>query len=437
MDIQFIESDVPVCRELARITKTVPVAMESVVPDTKDDIGRILSVRPEIYLKGKEIRTHGVFAELEIRATVLYVNDKENAVLHFKVSQQVPLEYELPAAGESSSIQLRLSGAAAQARAVNPRKVNVDLEIGLEILLSCEDTIVVSQSIPEDCSAPIHVLEQETQLALLSCACEKNLSVNEQLVFSDDAMRPRELICWKTSYRITDREAVGDRLLVKGFALLSVDYDTDGSDIPCRKTFSVPFSQLIDLGEAEADDAELWVVPTSDYLEMIDTIDGQKLLSAELHAVTQVRSRRKQMIRYIGDAYSNRMPCECHSTEYALTEPEEYRAFCLTGEEKIELPDGAGELISIYSALGTVSSAHGTAVLDLLCRTGEGTLTVMHRTVPLTADHEVPEIASITELILNEPSISRDGNDLTVQLRAEGKMSGQKQRSLQLFLHFP
>ena len=117
MEIQFEEQKANGYFNLSRLTKKAQVAMESVVPDTKDDIGRILSVRPEIYLKGKEIRTHGVFAELEIRATVLYVNDKENAVLHFKVSQQVPLEYELPAAGESSSIQLRLSGAAAQARA--------------------------------------------------------------------------------------------------------------------------------------------------------------------------------------------------------------------------------------------------------------------------------------------------------------------------------
>ncbi len=431
MDIHFQETVVPVYRELARIAKSVPVAMESVVPDTKEDIGRILSVLPEIYLKGKEIRTHGVYAEFEVLATVLYVNDKEDAVRHFKISQPVKLEYELPAAEESSSIHLNLTGASAQARAVNPRKVSVDLEIGLEILLSREDTIVISQSLPENCSAPVHILEREAAVTLPSCVCEKILSVNEQLVFSSDAKRPSELICWKTTYRVRDREAVGGRLLVKGQAELTVDYEPEGSEIPCRKTFSVPFSQLIDLGEAEADDAELWIVPTSDYLELIDTIDGQKLLCAELHAVTQVRSRKKQSIRYIIDAYSNRMPCECHTADFSMTEQIKRSSFSMSGKETIELPEGTEELISVYPAVNSPSPAHSAVVLDLLCRSRDGTLSVMRRTVALEADAEAPENAAILPLALEEPSIRAEGRDLSVQLRAEGELNEQKQISLQ------
>ena len=59
MEIHLIDTAVPAYVDLARLTKKTQIAMESVVPDTREDIGRILSVCPDICLKSKDWNGHG------------------------------------------------------------------------------------------------------------------------------------------------------------------------------------------------------------------------------------------------------------------------------------------------------------------------------------------------------------------------------------------
>ena len=84
MEIVWDEKTLPAYRDLMRSVKSTQMTMESVVPDTKDDIGRILSVRPEIYLKNKEWRGRGVSVDAEVQLCILYVNEAENAVQSFR-----------------------------------------------------------------------------------------------------------------------------------------------------------------------------------------------------------------------------------------------------------------------------------------------------------------------------------------------------------------
>ena len=109
MELHFKETSVQACQDLARLNKSVQLAMESVVPDTKDDIGRILSVRPEIYLKNKELRNKAVSVAGEALVTVLYINEEETAVSFFSMSQSFSQDYELPSVLDRKSTRLNSS----------------------------------------------------------------------------------------------------------------------------------------------------------------------------------------------------------------------------------------------------------------------------------------------------------------------------------------
>lgn len=418
MDIQLKKSTMPAWQDLARPTKAVQITMESVVPDSKEDIGRILSVRPELYLKSKEVRNHGVSITGEAVAVLLYITEAESSVSSFRFSQNFSIEYELPAVDDSCLAQIRLLLSNIQARIVNPRKAAVDLEINGDLTVSRRSECVVAQELPEDVGTTIHLQQSESQATFITSVTEKSFSINEQLSFPEDSDRPKELIAKDVSYKICETEAVGGRLLIKGEAQAVVHYFPETGDAPGSRQFTVPFSQLLDLGEEEAEAAEVWILPTSDYIDLMDAIDGSKLIDLELHGLIQARGRRTQPLSYVSDAYSNWMPCVCETEEFSLTERQEECAIELLAEENIELPEECREVLSTYLTLISCSASQGTAVVDVLYRVEDGKLGAMRRNLNMHPAQEYGETAC-GAFLLREQSCRIDGRNMSIRATAE------------------
>ncbi len=427
MEVHWKESTVPVCQDLIRLTKTAQVTVESVVPDTKDDIGRILTVRPELYLKNKELRSRGATVSGEVSVSLLYINEAETGVSAVKASQGFTLEYELPQAGDGDLLQLRLTLSGLQARAVNPRKINVDLEIFSELVLLRRTDFVVSQEVPEDLRIPIHCQTEETSVFLPTVFCEKSFSVNEQLPFPDSVPRPKEILAKEADYRITDSSAVAGRFLIKGEVRLRVIYSTEELALPYTRDFLIPFSQLVDLNGCEAETAELWILSTADHIDLIDTIEGQKLLDAELHALLQLRGGKKQDLRYISDAYSNQMLSECSLAELPVCVDCGDTVTELNAQESVELPEEGMELLGVFPTLCQGGAPQGTLTLDLFCRGVEGKLSAMHRTVMLKTESETQDPG---DFLLISCEADRDNNQLPIRIHAQKTLREQKQTTL-------
>lgn len=425
MDIQFEESAVSVYREQASLSKRTHFTMESVVPDTKDDIGRILSVRPALYYRSKELTSHGAQLTGEAAATVFYVNETEDAVSCVRLSQSFSLDYELPNLEGGEELQVRLSPGSVQARALNPRKLSVDLEVQGDLAVSARTELVVSQRLPEGAWAPVHLQSGELETVQTAALCEKNFTVTDQLAFPDSAPRPREIMAAALRYRVGETENVGGRLLVKGQALLTLDYLPEDGSVPGSEHFTVPFSQLIELGCEDVSEARVQIEPTSEYIELIDAIDGQKLLSFELHALAQVRALRAQTLHYFSDAYSNLMPCSYSVAEQTLVQSEKNRSRSFTAEESFELPEEFGELVRLYATLNPAAPNGASVSVDMLCRTAEGKLFPMRRGIVLTP----PETETPTDAVAFELSgVDWQLNEKNLALRLQMNQSYQERR---------
>lgn len=418
MELQFKETSVQAFQDLTRMNKSVQLAMESVVPDTKDDIGRILSVRPEVYLKSKELRNKAVAIAGEAQVTVLYINEDETAVSFFSVSQSFSQEWECPAALDSDFLQLRLQIGGVQARILNPRKLSADLEIMADFTISRSVESVISQELPDANRMPIHVQRSEQNAVLTMAICEKSFSLNEQLPFPETEQKPGCLIGKDLHYLIREREVVGRRLLLKGDAQIDLLYMPSELSIPCSCRLSIPFSQLIDLGTEQAETAEVWIEATSDYLSLIDSLDGNRLLDVELHALVQVRAVKTQKLQLITDVYSNQMPCECSFCEQASCERIRLVPVRLRSEERVDLPEEFQDLVFSCATMGSCSAEQGSAAADLLCKSKDGKLFVMRRKLTLQQEEDYGSVDA-TDFRLTDFHISRVDGQLVFSLCAE------------------
>lgn len=418
MELQFKETSVQAFRDLTRMNKSVQLAMESVVPDTKDDIGRILSVRPEVYLKSKELRNKAVAIAGEAQVTVLYINEDETAVSFFSVSQSFSQEWECPAALDSDFLQLRLQIGGVQARILNPRKLSADLEIMADFTISRSVESVISQELPDANRMPIHVQRSEQNAVLTTAICEKSFSINEQLSFPESEQKPGDLIGKELHYLIREREVVGNRLLLKGDVLMQLLYMPSDSSIPCSCRFSFPFSQLIDLGTELAETADIRIEPSSDYLSLIESLDGNRLLDVELHALVQVRAVKTLKLQLITDVYSNQMPCECSFCEQASCERIRLVPVRLRSEERVDLPEEFQDLVFSCATMESCSAEQGSAAADLLCKSKDGKLFVMRRKLTLQQEEDYGSVDA-TDFRLTDFHISRVDGQLVLSLCAE------------------
>lgn len=389
MDINFETKTVQAFRECSRQIKRSQLSMESVVPDVNDDIGRLYAVQPSLLLKSKDLTTHGASVTGELSVALLYINELENAVFDLHLSQSFTLDFDMTEPDPNTLTQIRLFVGSAEARALNPRKVSVTVEVGGELSCYTEEACRVDSLVPALEQSGIYTRQEHTACTLINAVCEKTFVVNEQFPFSGGKPTPERLVSQKVDFRVNDRQLIGSKVLIKGNICVSVCYLSEEATYPITADFSAPFSQLIDIGEESMDSCAVRIEATSVYFSLIDTIGGEKALDAEIHAVAQVVSRFRQEVTYLSDAYSNRYPSTLNFDTWSMISLDPSERMVIESDERIELPEDCADVLSVISTLGQCTIGQGKAeaavCFDILYRGSQGTLASARRMISASA----------------------------------------------------
>lgn len=430
MEILIQENTEAAYRDAAHLTGQSTVAMESVVPDTKDDIGRILSVRPALFLKSRELNGRSVTVRAQASVGIIYLNAAENAVEAFPAGQDFSISFDLPPEAEEDALtQVTLGICGVQTRVLNSRKLSIELETVCELFACARQSYAASQCLPEDCPVTIHVLEEETRAELLAGIYEKAVTFSEQFEISEAEDTPAEIVWLEPNMHFEDRQIIGSRLLLKGEVALTLDYLPEGRAVPKRKTLRLPFSQLIDLENESAQQAAARLTWTHCSHELVSSVEGRKLLNVDLRGLLSVRTTRETTVHSIADAYCNSMPCSCRWEPDTLPPLAETKTIRLTGEDSVELPEDYREMLISYQTPGNCSAAQGTALVEMLCADSENRLLVIRRIVALSAAEETDALAAASCRI-TEFSAFREGDQLILRLAAEAEGTHTESRPL-------
>ena len=389
MEISFEGREAVVYREYAFQTRRVQESAESVVPDTDADIQKIAAVQSGVLLKSKDLSSRGVTVSGELYASVLYIREGEPGLNGIRVRKPFTLEYELEGMESESLAHVSLFIQGTDVRLVNPRKVSVTFDV--EGQLSCyrSEKLCVDCALPDNADG-LHARMEEHTLILPNAVCEKSVAINEQFSFPDGQSVPMSLQSEKTYLQINDCQLIGSKMIVKGSAEITVCGLSGEENLPNVCSFSAPFSQIIETGTESMQYCTVRPEITGAYFDLIDTINGEKALDMELHAVLQVVCCEQRQIRCVADAYSNLMPAELktQTKEFALTSAAQTEI--LNAEERLGLMEECRELLAAFPSLTRISpegeKLQATVMLDFLYRNGEGKLTACRRTVALSND---------------------------------------------------
>lgn len=421
MEISFDSREIVVYKEFSYQTRRVQESAESVVPDTDADIEKLAAVQSGIFLKSKDLTARGVLISGELAASVLYIRDGQAGVSGIRVRKPFTIEYDVENPESEALTQVSLFVQGTDVRVINPRKISVTFDVEGQLNCYRSESLCVDASLPENTEG-LHVRMEDRALTLPNAVCEKSIAINEQFGFPAGQPVPTRLVAENAKLLISDCQLLGSKMIVKGSAEIFVCGIGEDDALPTISTFSTPFSQIIDVGAESMQFCQVRPEITGAYFDLIDTINGEKALDMELHAVLQIVCSENRAIRCITDAYSNLMPTQlqCQTQEFALTAATQIEK--LNAEGSVGLMEECRELLQVFASVTRISAEDGkisaALTLDFLFRNGEEKLSACRRTVALTDDKAVSPLRVI-RIGQASWSITPDGENVNYEVSAE------------------
>lgn len=430
MDIVFSHKTQSCYRQFDDPVKRIQVSAESVVPDSQEDIGRIASVRSQVLLKGKEVTSRGISVSGELDTVLLYITEDEKAVSFLRLRKEFSMEVEESDYPIDTLALVRLTVNNTEARVLNPRKVAVVVELQAELSCFCCGEAAVETLLPEEASGLLHAREEKQEAFIINGVCEKTFVLNEQFRFPEGKPVPEQLVAQFVDFQIEDVQQVGSRAVVKGKVSVDVCYLADNAAYPVQTRFNAVFSQIVDTGAEECTAGTVHAELTGAYVDLVDTISGEKAMDAELHAVLQMVSRSRQEIRSITDVYSNRCPLQCSFRELTVSEVSEEQRFRVRGEEELGIAEDCEDVLSVYASVVSFSLSEGyprlSVGLDVLYRRRSGELSAVRRQMELKGESMPSDVRLYAGRIIGTDLRPQGG---ILSCRVEAELSGQRFRT--------
>ncbi len=422
MEICFDNRTRDTYEEITHLSRRIQENAECVVPDINEDIGKIVSTQTEIMLKAKELTARGLCISGEVNASVLYITENENKVSFVNTTKSFEIYFDSDETENEMLTHVRLNVHNCEAKALNPRKISISLDIGAEIYSYAESKTQIETLIDAAQTELAHLKYESIDVTTVTAVCEKSIAVSEQLMFPAEKAKPSQLICKKAVFSVSETQFVGTKAIVKGSINIEAKCVGEEYEYPICTEFTLPFSQIIDTGKEQLENCTAIVQQTSSYYRLIDTINGDKALDAEIHAVIQLVCRSRQSVSYISDAYSNRMPlvCAVNTRQYALTsEPQRLR---LNAEEHISIAEDCRDVLNVFTSLCRcdIQKNKILAVLqfDVIYRNSTGTLAAVRRAMELETELKQSH-SRIENISLADLNIKADGALIEVRAGIE------------------
>lgn len=421
MEIKTENQTIKSFREISRQIKKIQETAETVVPDTNDDIGKIVSTNTELYLKSKEVSGRGVLIGGEAEISVLYITEGENAVSFLRTVKAFSLEYDVDGADNDTVAQIALSVSNTETRVLNPRKLAVTVEISGDMSCYKQENAITASRLPQT-EMTIHARTETQTAVMINSACEKTFAYNEQFTFPSAKPVPQKLIWQKPVFEMGETQLIGTKALVKGSFQIALCYLSDSVDYPVQWSFSAPFSQLLDISQEKMDLSGVRMEISSSYFELVDTISGEKALDVEIHAVMQLVSYFYQEVSVISDAYCNCLPLSCVMQPERLWDLSEVQRMLLSSDGQISIAEDCKDVLSVHSTLAGVSvsrsRAEATVNVDILYQTRDGSLSAVHRSIILEQECALAD-ARLVAAKLSPAELRSEGSALTGRISVE------------------
>lgn len=280
------------------------VSTEVIVPDTQADVYSVLSASALCQIKQKTLRQDLVTVEGLVEIEALCQEEQEDRWQIIRGS--VPFSHEIEVSGctEDSVAQLRLEVLRCDALIRNPRKLQLQAQIGATVHLFERSRFTVSESAGGTREEDVQLLTEPVELEVLQAVCEKKLVATDEIQTGQQG----RLLHYSVDWRQEEQRILSGKVMLRGSALLQAAFIRENRLE--KQEYAIPFSQVVECEGVEPGDTV-----TVEYQTMqsqVTLLEGEApALSCSLTGTATACFSRKLRVSVLRDAYSTRYATEC------------------------------------------------------------------------------------------------------------------------------
>ena len=410
--------------------KVCDISSDIVVPDTKEDILRVIMTNADYSIRSKDVEVGRVVVHGELKVTAVYVPESGEGL--GTLSTDIPFEcdFEVNSADSGCAAVAELSVVSVDTRILNPRKVMINAQVGVSQKCYCNCDFSWYTA-PAEAPKNTFFRNSSADIRLINVVSEKTFSLGNDYaaVGIDDGA---QLIAAPVSFCTDSAEAVGSKLIVKGHADIKTVFSS-GANIQTAET-TQSFSQIFELPERDiVPDYTVSILPTGDFFELRD---GK--VSFEIHAVMQIVCTETKQIEFVEDAYV----CGAETTldEEDRTVCTSERMLCQT--ETAQLAHTADfdieKVLYMSAIIGTPKQSDNELIVPLtveaVCASVDEQIpsVKLHGSAKFELEAEENETIDSISACISSLKSSINGRDLTVTASAAALVQLKQCRTLQI-----
>lgn len=420
MKIELNSSQFACCRESFRQTKLLTEHAECIVPDIYEDVGQIASAEAQLCLKSKDVTEHGVSISGTAEMCVFYITEGREQLRSIRISKDFQADFDCPSITPDTIVQVSLFSQGVQARAVNPRKISVQIGIRVDLCCWTEDTLSLPFGPEDDAPEGLQLRTESAQGVLTVQALEKSFTVSEQLPLSDGG-EATGIAFARAELLYTDHQLIGSKALIKGGAELRIVYETQEGSLPLITEQCVPFSVLVDMPDEDCTLSRVSFEPTALYADLGSAINDSRVIELELHAVAQVAFDKTEQLAYLSDAFSTRCPVVLGEGTATLCRRRSTEQLTASAVEQLRTEGDGAQLLASHAEILSFSSRDGkataSAAASLFLRAEDGSLSAQQKLLSFEA--ALPEQGGeIIGARISSLSAARTGEGFSIEAAA-------------------
>lgn len=230
--------------------------LEAIVPDACPDIARIVNASGQICLAGKNVHDGGVSITGSVRAVVLY--QPEDGTQLCRVEVKIPFTFRMEQAGLHAQGRCVVTPClrSVDVRALNPRKILVRADIGMNLQCFQPQELVLCQGVSCDREAGVQQRTAQYIAYVTAAVQEKEFTFYDEIHLSAGPSGTAQLLSAQAEAWCTESKVIGNKLIFKGETALRLRYQVEGE--LCCMHCPVSFSQIMELSDVgETADCEI------------------------------------------------------------------------------------------------------------------------------------------------------------------------------------
>lgn len=377
--------------------------LEMIVPDACPDILRVAETDGRVLLTRKEavdgrVELAGIF-----KLSVLYAPDGEEGMRHLDAVIPFTCAAEGKEIDPSCTVVACARLCRADTRAINPRKILVRAEAAVDITVFAPKGAAICSRVTDAGEGGVEQLTETREVYLTACVQEKPFPLSDDIALSASKPAALELLKNRVSLSQGDSKIIGNKLIFKGSANVSILYRGEDNRVYASSA-ELPFSQIMEVsGVAEDGECDLTLALAGADCALNAEDDGRSV-SVSIEVLAQAVVRESRVLEVLVDAYSTKEPLNAEWEVCPMASRLDRGVRSQNVREVWEIPEAIREITDCRMTVGQVTRERegeklvltAQAELQILALSEAGELVAFQHPVSVPCAIELPEGCTCT-----------------------------------------